>query len=276
MFNDIGKKIMNYMKTIYVIAIICLIISLIFDIISIASMYSSQLMAKYGANDAAAPILSSIFSHFLTAAGIYVGCWVLYAFGQLVDDVHEMKLKNDKKNVSCSNDYARSTSEKIASQYGRNGNTQPKINVVRSVEKTGTMKTKENPHLPTENWKCYYCGTENVFSMRICSCCGQWLCPECGRQNSVSNDRCRGCGTIKGNNVDGSVTLQQTKKAQKAESVPVNPASKDSKEDSKSKGSESKEVPQLVNENHWQCSCGRTNPYYVVTCVCGKKKDKVE
>lgn len=183
MFNDIGKKIMNYMKTICVIAIICIIISLIFDIISIASMHSSQLEAKYGANDAATPIQSSIFTHLLTAAGIYVGSWVLYAFGQLVDDVHAMRMKE-------------------------------------------TSAT------------------------------------------SIEEDK---------KSVDaGIVPIRETKKVQEAKSVPVKPVSNVGTENAKNQGSESTKVPQLLDKDNWKCSCGRTNPYYFVTCVCGKKKEKVE
>lgn len=184
MFNDIGKKIMNYMKTICVITIICIIISLIFDIISIASMHYSQLEAKYGANDAAAPILSSIFSHFLTAAGIYVGSWVLYAFGQLVDDVHAMRTNNAPVSLTVNVDGESKT-------------------VVTSQPSASSNGTK---------WKCANCGMDNPVFKGKCQKCGAdkynrsvvttvagstWTCAKCGSKNPVSRASCKDCGTYK-------------------------------------------------------------------------------
>ena len=183
MFNDIGKKIMNYMKTICVIAIICIIISLVFDIISIASMHSSQLIAKYGANDAAAPILSSIFAHLLTAAGIYVGSWVLYAFGQLVDDVHAMRTNNAPVSLTVNVDGESKT-------------------VVTSQPSASSHGTK---------WKCAKCGMDNPVFKGKCQKCGAdkynrsvvttvagstWTCAKCGSENPVSRVSCKNCGKV--------------------------------------------------------------------------------
>lgn len=189
MFNDIGKKIMNYMKTIYVIAIICIIISLIFDIISIASMHSSQLEAKYGANNAAAPILSSIFSHFLTAAGIYVGSWVLYAFGQLVDDVHAMRKQQPDRQFAVEKTDTDGTNKRADSVLQHRPNDSKKESV---------------------DWKCIECGSINLAEWNICRECGttrvihpsiqsqeKWVCETCGERNPSYRISCKNCGTYK-------------------------------------------------------------------------------
>lgn len=179
MFNDIGKKIMNHMSTIYVIAIICIIISLIFDIISIGSMHYSQLEAKYGVNNAGAPILSSLFSHFLTAVGFYVGSWVLYAFGQLVDDIHAMRtLQNDGKKSKRSKEYAKND-KNHEMQVGVNNvsiDTQKANHESVYVEKEREAK-ENNLGKPiasddSEKWICEKCGKSNLLGWKNCHYCG--------------------------------------------------------------------------------------------------------
>lgn len=180
MYHDIGKKIMGYMKTICVIAIVCTVISMIIDIVSIASMHYSQLIAKYGTNDPAAPILSSIFSHFLTAAGIYVGSWVLYAFGQLVDDIHAMRTNNTQKPM--------------------------------------TVRTQQR---------------------------------------------------------DAAVSAP-IQKSERAIPVQADRETRDDETAAKIEEREERTENRSLDENNWKCSCGRTNPYYIVTCACGQKQEKTE
>lgn len=203
MYHDIGKKIMSYMKTICVIAIVCTVISMIIDIVSIASMHYSQLIAKYGTNDPAAPILSSIFSHFLTAAGIYVGSWVLYAFGQLVDDIHAMRdtqRMQEQREQNFMYKQTIQTNVKKQSSMTANptslSNKQEKPTVAKAIlhEEILTMNTEEKsaeisveernaedkqvvlpkkPYIPNDrpNWICEKCGTKNQGSLLVCKKC---------------------------------------------------------------------------------------------------------
>lgn len=80
MFNNVGKKIMTLANVLAVLDIIGAII------IAIAGASSAGFIGfVVGA-------VAGVFSVIM--------CWPLYAFGQLVDDVHAMKTNNpDKTNV---------------------------------------------------------------------------------------------------------------------------------------------------------------------------------
>lgn len=146
MFFDIGKKIMQYVKIVCVIGIICTMIMMAFDIVAITSMSYAQKVALYGSSDNTAAILSSIFSHLLIAAGIYVGSWVLYAFGQLVDDIHAMRTNNAPVSLNVNVDGESKT-------------------IVTSQPSASSHGTK---------WKCAKCGMDNPVFKGKCQKCGTY------------------------------------------------------------------------------------------------------
>lgn len=80
MFNNIGKKIMKFAK------VMCWIVIILGIIVSIASAYE---MARV--NTILVGIVVFIPSVVLTVFLGWASFLVLYGFGQLVDDTHEIK-----------------------------------------------------------------------------------------------------------------------------------------------------------------------------------------
>lgn len=203
MFFDIGKKIMQYVKIVCVIGIICTMMMMVFDIVSITSMSYTQKVALYGSSDNTVAILSSIFSHLLIAAGIYVGSWVLYAFGQLVDDVHAMRhtqRMQEQREQNFMYKQTIQTNVKKQSSMTANptslSNKQEKPTVAKAIlhEEILTVNTEEKraeisveernaedkqvvlpkkPYIPNDrpNWICEKCGTKNQGSLLVCKKC---------------------------------------------------------------------------------------------------------
>lgn len=82
MFTDIGKKIMNLAK---VACILGIIVSIIYGIILISNSNSYYDNGMTGAG----------FTVILVGSlGSWLGSFVIYAFGQLTDDIHAMREEN--------------------------------------------------------------------------------------------------------------------------------------------------------------------------------------
>lgn len=77
MFTDVGKKIMKLAGVLCVLGIIASVISGI-AVIASNSRYSSTILPG---------ILTIIGGSLLS----WIGSWTLYAFGQIADDIHEMR-----------------------------------------------------------------------------------------------------------------------------------------------------------------------------------------
>ena len=80
MFTDIGKKIMNLAK---VTCILGIVFSVIYGISLLASSNSYNNMTGAG--------LAIIL---IGSLGSWLGSFVIYAFGQLTDDIHAMREAN--------------------------------------------------------------------------------------------------------------------------------------------------------------------------------------
>lgn len=184
MFDDIGKKIMDWMKWVCIVGWIFVVVDLIGEIAIISDMGWRELELAYGTDSNGTAIFLAILGAVGKLAAVYVGTWILYGFGQLVDDVHEMRTKDAPMAVTVSMD----------------------------GEKKVTV-TKEQPDASKEaKWRCAKCGAENPLYKATCQGCGadkfsrpgstassgpKWRCPKCGTENSNSRVSCQNCGAYK-------------------------------------------------------------------------------
>ncbi|MBR2053503.1 MAG: hypothetical protein IJ968_01265, partial [Clostridia bacterium] len=148
-------------------------------------------------------IVSSVFSHLITATAIYVGSWVLYAFGQLVDDIHAMRhtqrMQEQREQNSMYKQTIQTNVEKQSSMTANPtplSNKQEKPTVAKAIlqEEILTVNTEEKsaeisveernaedkqvvlpkkPYIPNDrpNWICEKCGTRNQGSLLVCKKC---------------------------------------------------------------------------------------------------------
>ncbi len=184
-FDQIGQRIMNWMKWVCIIGWIYVAIKLISEWVTISDAGWQWLETKYGTDERFWCSVLAFINALLTAGGVYVATWVLYGFGQLVDDVHHMRTKGGQTAVTVSVDGEKKT--------------------VVTTEKTESSSFGAN-------WKCSKCGTENPVFKAACKKCGadkysrpgqasssgpKWRCPKCGEENPTSRASCKSCGAYK-------------------------------------------------------------------------------
>ena len=184
-FDDIGKKIMNWMKWVCIIGWVVVVVEMIGELVMIGDAGWQTLEAKYGTDEEFLCGVLAVLGAVIKAAAVYVGTWLLYGFGQLVDDVHQMRTNGSQTAVTVSVDGEKKT-----------------------------VVTTENPVSSSAGakWRCAKCGAENPVSRGACQKCGAdkysrpshaaslgktWRCPKCGEENSASRASCKSCGTYK-------------------------------------------------------------------------------
>lgn len=169
MFDNIGRKIQGAAKFVCWVGIGACALTGVIGLFSAGSFWMG-LVVLLGAA--------------LGALGCWVGSWMVYAFGQMVEDVHEIRVHGGRTEVTVSMDGEKKTvvaAEKPAASFGA-------------------------------KWKCSKCGKENPVFRGTCQNCGTdkfnrpgasvssgpvWRCTKCGSENPVSRASCKDCGAYK-------------------------------------------------------------------------------
>lgn len=116
--------------------------------------------------------------------GSWVGSFMLYGFGQLIEDLQECKgyLYTLTKNNESGD------APKIKSA------------LLAGAESTRKQSASSMPSYP---WICDRCGARNSSSATVCRDCGEqhitapcseWKCPKCGYLNPAGQLSCKSCG----------------------------------------------------------------------------------
>lgn len=109
----------------------------------------------------------------------WVSSWVLYAFGELVEDVHAMRNKE------------RSSIGAINSIHTGEHNGQQTVSCNKESSSTDTINSS---HTSEDNdQQTVSRNKKNTYSFFV----GYWVCPKCNRGNPDELDKCKWCETKK-------------------------------------------------------------------------------
>lgn len=147
LYEDIGSKIKNWAKWIFIVEAVGAILT------------GLTLLIDRGLEDAWWALFIIIFGPIVA----WVSSWILYAFGELVEDVHairfEPKLNRIDQNIQL-----------LATSITQ-----------ESKEKSQQALTKEDPHAEIPSSK-------NTIQE------GSWTCGKCKKTNLNSRSDCWACG----------------------------------------------------------------------------------
>lgn len=202
MFKNIGSKIKT---TAIVVTILGIIGSVIGGIVVMA------------ANTYRNPtILIGILIIVLGCLGSWLGSFVLYGFGQLIEDLGECK--NHLRFLANSNSGLTGT---VRKQGSVSASTPPENNKSKDTP-TSCPTVQTSPVSSGYPWICDKCGARNAASATVCRDCGEqhitvaktphvvpaspvsqpakatpyseWKCPKCGYLNPAGQLSCKSCG----------------------------------------------------------------------------------
>lgn len=169
--NDIGRKIMDWMKWVCIIGWVYVVIDLIGEIAVISDAGKTWLQANYGTDSGFMAVLQALINAALAAAGIYVGSWVLYGFGQLVDDVHAMRGKNSAAPVQQPAEHAVAAPSAVHKEEQQlPAHVQENTPLNDSMPKSMPANTNRREDMQQKSdWKCS-CGRINHHFVIGCAC----------------------------------------------------------------------------------------------------------
>ena len=124
----------------------------------------------------------------------YIGSWMLYAFGTLVEN---SQIIADKLTADAASQAAPSPTAAAPKASSLASALSAVKSVVSSAVSTYTSASSEE-----DSWTCGKCGTSNAKSSPICKSCGHkqhnedayWICPKCQTPNPKTSFTCKDCG----------------------------------------------------------------------------------
>ena len=162
LYENIGGKIKNLAKwTFYINAVLVVIAGVI---TSVGTLFSSLY------NEGAGPIIIFLSTPFAVALEIlvaWVGTWTLYAFGELVEDTHELR---------------------TIAETNLNAPEPTKVAAPAPVEEAKPAPTEA---APAPKVKTPQPPRADVDTTRY------WVCPRCAKTNLLTRDTCWSCGEKK-------------------------------------------------------------------------------
>lgn len=137
LYENIGGKIKNWAKWIFIVE-------------AIGAVIAGLALAV---NEDALYIFIAIVGPIIA----WVGSWILYAFGELVEDTHAMR-----KKMCCQDDETKNKAKKSNKERCETA-TEEKIVVQKNIVTVIPNKNKDN-------YSCPKCGCSLKFGQKICLC----------------------------------------------------------------------------------------------------------
>ena len=156
MFENIGKKIKNLVEICFAIGVIISICFAVGNFI-MASEADELLMMGY--------VYTGLIYLIVVPLLLWIGMFVLYAFGELVEDTHKIRLK-------------------LYNESEKNEETKKKAKPIKLLD-----YEEDESVLPEEEEQKVCMVTDD----------GRWICPVCAREIDNSQHKCK-CGYILENN----------------------------------------------------------------------------
>ena len=141
LYENIGGKIKNWAKWMFIVEAIC---AIIVGVALFSEAEYDEIFILYG-------FLTIIVGPIVSL----VGSWILYAFGQLVEDVHAMR---DKEGTTKEGHAKRETEEKAEQKTTISPNQEVKENVVVPVQ------------IKNGKYECPKCGCSVKKGQEKCLC----------------------------------------------------------------------------------------------------------